>query len=104
MDSPKLIENSIKNYLFTTLQKCHSNRITIYYYALNAGVLILFLGIVGLVLYYCNKNKLSDYEKGQRMLKDQEYVLSKIRYYKQDVKNTTDSAHSSITNLPFVNE
>lgn len=100
--NPRLIENSAKNYLFQTLQKCHTNRVSIYYYALNFGVLFLFVGIVGLILYYCSKKKLSDYEKQQKMLKDQQYVLSKIRYYQQDKKERQQSQVSGITDLPYI--
>ena len=100
MDYPRLIENSSKNYLFQTLQKCHNHRVTIYYYVLNISVLVLFFGIVGAVLYYSYKNKLTPYEAQQKMLKDQAYILSKIRYYKEDRKNMEESQVSSITNLP----
>jgi hypothetical protein len=99
---PRLIENSAKNYLFQTLQKCHTNRVSIYYYALNFGVLFLFLGAIGLILYYCSKQKLSEYEKQQKMMKDQSYVLSKIRYYQEDKKDRHQSQISSITDLPYI--
>jgi hypothetical protein len=100
--NPRLIENSAKNYLFQTLQKCHTNRVSIYYYALNFGVLFLFAGVVGLILYYCSKKKLTDYEKQQKMLKDQQYVLSKIRYYQEDKKERQQSQVSGITDLPYI--
>jgi uncharacterized membrane protein len=101
MDGPKLIESTTKNHLFQTLQKCHNNRVTIYYYALNIGVFLLFVFIVGLVLYYCKKNKLTDYEKQQRALKDQRYVLSKIRHYQDEIK-ATKAQVSGITQLPVI--
>lgn len=100
MDYPRLIENSSKNYLFQTLQKCHNHRVTIYYYVLNIGILVLFFGIVGSILYYSYKNKLTPYEAQQKLLKDQAYILSKIRYYKEDRKKMEESQVSSITNLP----
>lgn len=102
MENPRLIENSAKNYLFQTLQKCHNNRISIYYYLLNFGVLFLFVGIICLILYYCSKKKLSDYEKQQKMLKDQQYILSKIRYYQEDKKERQHSQVSGITDLPYI--
>jgi uncharacterized membrane protein len=100
---PKLIENSAKNYLFQTLKQCHNNRVTIYYYVYNIGIFLIFVSIVGLTLYYCSKNKLSDYEKRQRMMRDQQYILSKIRYYKEDVQEQRQK-QSDITNLPFVSQ
>ena len=101
MDQPRLIESSAKNYLFNTLQQCHSHRVSIYYYALNIGVFIIFIGIAGFTLYYCNKQKMTDYDKQQKILQDQKYVLSKIRYYKEERKHTDQTNSSSITNLPF---
>lgn len=97
---PKLIENSAKNYLFQTLKQCHNNRVTIYYYIFNISIFVIFVSIVGLTLYYCSKNKLSDLEKRKRMLRDQQYILSKIRYYKEDIKEQREK-QSDITNLPF---
>jgi hypothetical protein len=102
MDAPNLIESSAKNYLFNTLKQCHGYRVNVYYYALNIGVFILFVLIFGLTLYYCNKQKMTDYEKQQKMLSDQQYVMSKIRYYKEETKHAQDSSHSSITNLPYL--
>jgi len=102
MDHPRLIENSAKNYLFQTLQKCHNNRVTIYSYALNIGILATFFLIVGLVLYYSYKNKLTPYEMQQKMLRDQQYILSKIRYYQDNKQNMEESQYSSITNLPYL--
>jgi len=102
MENARLIENSAKTYLFQTLQKCHVNRVSIYYYALNFGVLFLFVGTVALVLYYCSKQKLSEYDKQQKMLKDQQYILSKIRYYQEDKKERQRSQVSGITDLPYI--
>jgi hypothetical protein len=103
-EHPRLIENSARHYLFNTLHKCHENRVSIYYYALNFGVLFLFIGIVGLVLYYCSKQKLTEYEKQQKTMKDQQYILSKIRYYQEDTKQRKESQVSSITDLPYLNQ
>ena len=88
---PKLIESGVKNYISGALQSCHQNRINIYYYALNIGVLAIFLGIVAVTLYCCYKRKPSIYETKQKMLRDQEYVLSKIRYYQSEQKNLMTS-------------
>ena len=102
MEQPRLIESNARGFLFQTLQKCHTNRVSIYYYGFNLGILAVFFLVVGMVLYYSYKNKLSPYEQQQKMLRDQHYVLSKIRYYQEDRKNTEQSQYSNITNLPFV--
>jgi hypothetical protein len=102
MENPRLIENSTRYYLYNNLKQCHINRVSIYYYVLNIGIFLLFIIITGIILYYCNKNKLTDYEKQQKILKDQQYVLSKIRYYKEDAKTKQESQYSGITGLPYI--
>lgn len=100
VEGPRLIENGARFYMSSVLSGCHSNRVNIYLYALNIGVLIGFLGIVGLVLYYCYKNRLSPAEAYQKQLKEQEYVLSKIRFYKEH--QASIASRASITGLPTV--
>ena len=101
MHYPRLIEYTTKNYLFNTLQQCHNNRITIYYYALNIGVFLFIVIVFGGFLYFCNRHKLTDYEKQQKMIKDQQYILSKIQYYQEDKKQRQESQSSNITDLPI---
>lgn len=84
MERPQLIEQGAQSYLYDKLLSCHSNRIQIYSIALNMGVLILFLLIVGLALYFCYKRKKTPYEIQQKMMRDQDIILSKIRYYQAE--------------------
>jgi hypothetical protein len=98
--APRLIEPTAQYFLYNTLQSCHQHRTRIYTYVLNIGITILFLGIGGLVLYYCNQQKISDEEKYHKTLKDQQYIMSKIRYY-QDELAASKTKLSSITNLPL---
>ena len=97
MENPRLIEPSAKHFLYSTLQKCHDNRVQLYTIALNVIVFILFVVILCVILYYCYKRKLSPEELQQKMLKEQQYILSKIRFYQNENihKKTSD-----ITNLP----
>lgn len=98
METPRLIEMGAKNYMTGVLQKCHENRVNIYLYVLNIGILILFVTVVSVVLYYCYKRKLSPEEDYQKRLKEQDYILSKIRYYKDHQRSIASRA--SITGLP----
>jgi hypothetical protein len=91
MDGPKLIEGNVNQYLYNTLRTCHENRVKIYSFALNAGVLLLFVLVVFTTLYYCYKQKPTAYEQQQKMLKDQQYILSKIRFYQAEQKNLMTS-------------
>lgn len=87
MDFPRLIENGVGSYMHDALQVCHSNRIRIYSIALNVGILIIFALVVIITLYCCYKQKPTPYEAHQKMMRDQEYVLSKIKYYQAEQKN-----------------
>jgi hypothetical protein len=98
MDRPRLIETTSKYYMTELLNKCHENRVTIYQYSLNIGVFIIFVVIVGLVLYYCYRSKLTPEEEYQKKIKDQKYVLSKIRFYKDQQRSI--ASKSDITSLP----
>ena len=97
MEYPRLIETNVRNYIQTSLESCHTHRIRLYSIAFNIGVLLLFIIIGGLALYYCYNKKETPYEKRQKMLRDQEYILSKIRYYQHTQKERTSSY---ITQLP----
>jgi hypothetical protein len=99
-DMPRLIEQGSRSYMSEILNKCHENRINIYLYSLNIGVLIVFVFVVFLVLYYCYRTKLTPEEEHQKKIKEQEYILSKIRYYKEHQRNIASKA--SITELPLL--
>ena len=102
MDTPRLIETGAKSYMSNILNKCHDNRVNIYLYALNCGVLLLFVFITGLTLYYCHKTKNTPQENYQKMVNEQDYILSKIRYYKEHQRNI--ASKTSITGLPVLDE
>jgi hypothetical protein len=98
IEGPRLIENGARYYMSSVLENCHSNRVNIYLYALNFGVLVGFLTIAGLVLYYCYQNRLSPEAAYQKQLKEQDYILSKIRFYKDH--QASIASRASITGLP----
>ena len=99
MDIPRLIDNNARYYLYNTLQKCHENRVHLYTIALNVIVFVVFVLVTCSILYYNYKNKLTDEELREKMIRDQQYILSKIRYYQTEHKkqNTSD-----ITSLPMI--
>lgn len=97
MEYNKLIEPTTYSFLQNTLKRCHEQKVKIYCILLNMSVLILFLLITGSILYYCYKRKMTPQEKYEKMLKDQQYILSKIRYYQEERKK---NSFTNITNLP----
>lgn len=100
IDMPRLIEPKCRSYMSEILNKCHDNRVNIYLYSLNIGVLVLFILVVCLVLYYCYKTKMNPEEEHQKKIKDQEYILSKIRFYKEHQRSIASKA--TITELPML--
>ena len=99
MDVPRLIDNNARYFLYNTLQKCHENRVRIYNIELNIILFILFVSITGGILFYNYKNKPTDYERQEKMMRDQQYIVSKIRTYQME-KNKQKT--SDITNLPII--
>jgi hypothetical protein len=98
--APRLIEPGSRSYMSEILNKCHENRVNIYLYFLNIGVLVLFVSVVFLILYYCYKTKLTPEQEYQKKIKEQEYILSKIRFYKDHQRSIASKA--SITELPVL--
>lgn len=95
-DPPKLIESSAYSIMGDILNRCHTTRVNVYLYAWNIIALVGLVVFITVVLYVSYKNKPTPEEIEQRSLRDQEYILSKIRQYK-DVRRQLDSR---ITNLP----
>ena len=58
----------------------YENRVKIYSFALNLGIFILFILVVGTFLYYRYKEQPTQYEKQQKLYRDQQYILDRIRY------------------------
>ena len=95
MEYPRLVESNVQNYLYNTLQQCHDKKELLYTWVYNIVLFVILALVVGSVLYYCRKRKLTPYEQREKEYRDQEYVLSKIKQY-QTVKKD-----SSITDLPY---
>ena len=100
MEYPKLIENGTRTYISDILHKCHQTRSTIYMYALNIGVFVLFVIITTIILYSCYKSKPSVEEMVQKEIDAQKYVLSKIKEYKYERQNML--SRQTITGLPVI--
>lgn len=95
---PKLIDFSSKNFINNNLKLCHTNRVNYYSKIFNGIILLTIVSITFVILYQLSFYKKSKYDMQEKMLKDQEYVLSKIKYYKENSNKNS----SLITNLPTV--
>lgn len=95
-DNPNLIDSTTKNFITNNLKSCHSTRVSYYSYILNCSILFTFILVVSSTLYYLSYYKKSKEEINEKSEKDQEYILEKIKYY----KNVSKKDKSMITDLP----
>jgi hypothetical protein len=80
------------------LARCQEYKIKYFSLWMNLAIFVAFVSVIGAVLYYRYKGKPTEYEKRQRLYKDQMYVLSKIRAYHDEKKR---ASYANITNLPI---
>jgi len=94
---PILIEPGVKYFLHQTLKQCHNVREKFHNTIFNIGLFILFLIILGLILLYKYKGKLTPVEIERKNKEKQQYILSKIQNFQQAKRR----AHQElITGLP----
>jgi hypothetical protein len=102
ISSSHLIEPNVKYILHYTLQKCHDHRSKIYNFIFNICILTIFAVSFSLGLYYCYRNKLTPEERHNKMVRDQNYILSKIRFYQNEkMKKREIERTSNINDLPI---
>ncbi len=101
---PVLVDPGVKYFFKNILRECHTfkqNNNNIVY---NLVMLLLFVGVLGIILYSRfkgNKSKEETYLKNQ---KDKQYIMSKLVYYnRQNIDNKQRSRNNMITNLPDYN-
>jgi len=94
---PLLTEPGVKYFLHQTLKQCHIVKEKFHNTIFNIGLFIAFLIVLGLILLYKYKGKLSPVEIEKKNKEKQQYILSKIQNFQQAKR----SAHQElITGLP----
>jgi len=94
---PVLTEPGVKYFLNQTLKQCHIIKNNFYNTAFNIGLLFAFLIVLGLILLYKYKGRLTPVEIEKKNKEKQQYILSKIQMF-QEAKR---KAHQElITGLP----
>lgn len=94
---PTLTEPGVKYFLNQTLKQCHIIRDNFHNMVFNIGLFIGFLIILGLILLYKYKGRLSSVEIEKKNKEKQQYILSKIKNFQEAKKE----AHQElITGLP----
>jgi p-aminobenzoyl-glutamate transporter AbgT len=94
---PTLIEPGVKYFLNQTLKQCHVIKNNFHNFVFNMGLFIVFLLVLGFILIYKYKGRLTQYEKDKKNKEKQQYILSKIKM----VQESKRQAHQElITGLP----
>jgi hypothetical protein len=94
---PILTEPGVKSFLNSTLKQCHEFKVNYYNYMFNIGFFIGFLILLGGLLLYKYKGKLTDDEKRQLDNVKQQYILSKIKNFQISKQRAKEEL---ITGLP----
>jgi hypothetical protein len=96
-NKPSLTEPGVKYFLNQTLKQCHIIKNKFNNTIFNIGLFILFLTILGLILFFKYKGKLTPIEIEIKNKEKQQYILSKIQNFQEAKKK----AHQElITGLP----
>lgn len=94
---PTLTEPGTKYFLSQTLKQCHVIRNNFHNIIFNVGLLLFFLLVLGSILLYKYKGRLSPVEKQRKNVEQQQYILSKIK----NLQEAKKIAHQElITGLP----
>ena len=94
---PMLTEPGVKYFINETLKKCHIFKEQYQNMIFNIGLSVVFFIILGILLLYKYKGKLTTEEIEQKEQLKKQYILSKIRNY-QDAKQRAQQ--ELITGLP----
>lgn len=94
---PMLTEPGVKYFINETLKQCHRIKEQYQNNLFNLGLLILFFVLLGILLLYKYKGKLTPEEIEQNESLKKQYILSRIKNY-QDAK--IKSQQQLITGLP----
>ena len=96
-NSPMLTEPGVKYFINETLKQCRQFKENHQHIIFNIGLLVMFFIILGALLLYKYKGKLSEEEIEQKELLKKQYILSKIRNFKD---SKIKSQQELITGLP----
>lgn len=94
---PILTEPGVKYFLNESLKQCHIVRSQFHNMVFNIGLFIIFLIILGAILLYKYKGRITPIELEKKTKEKQQYILSKIQNFQESKKR----AHQElITGLP----
>lgn len=97
---PMLTEPGVKYFINETLKQCHRFKEQYQNMLYNIGLFVMFLILLGILLIYKYKGKLTPDEIEEKERLKKQYILSKIRNF-QDAK--IRAQQELITGLPHFN-
>ena len=97
MNNPKLIEPGAKYFFDETLKRCRMTKYNYFNRIYNVCLTILFVLVIGSILYCTYKTKNNEYMQKQRTLQQELYIASKIKKIKQAQRRERGQM---ITNIP----
>jgi len=97
LERPMLTEPGVKFFLSESLKQCHKFKEKHQNTILNIGLFIGFLIILGILLLYKFKGKLTPEEMAEKEMDKKRYIMSRIKNY-QDAK--VKAQQELITGLP----
>jgi hypothetical protein len=97
LPKPLLTEPGVKYFLNHSLKQCNIIRSKFHNTVFNIGLFIAFLIVLGVILLYKYKGRLTPVEIERKNKEKQQYVLSKIKNFQESKRR----AHQElITGLP----
>ena len=104
-NAPRLIESHMRNHLISKLQHCREFKTKHFLFWYNVGVALLLVLIFGGILWWRSASKPTHEEVRCRMIREQTYVLDKIKEYQitqQEIRESKAATSSTnITHLPL---
>ena len=94
---PTLTEPGVYVYLNESLKTCRHKKNKFYATFFNVMLLLIFLSILGGLLYYKYKGKMTPEEKEKRKRQQEDYIVERIKRIKKDKERAQNIL---ITNLP----
>lgn len=99
--TPKLIDTHSLKYFQDVLKKTHETKVKFHSIMLNLFILLAVLAVFGGCIYYKYKTKRTPEEDRYKLVKEYDYVLSRIRFF-QEQEHKMKQSENLITNLPDV--
>lgn len=94
---PSLVENGMKYFLNETLKNCHAFKEEYYNLLFNVGIFMILATVLICFLIFKYKGKPTPMERQKKDREKQQYILSKIKIFKE---NRERMHQSLITGLP----